>query len=219
MKYLFLLPIFLYYSGFQKLSIKEPSSASFFDNKLFILGDSGDLFIYKKDSLIASKSYDFEDSEGIYVDDKYIYITEERSRKIVLIDQLTLEIFSEFHVPFNGRLNRGFEGISFNKQKNLFVIVTEENPCQIIELNNDFSVFKYIDTPFRELSDITWYDNHLWVLSDQESKVFKLDPINYKIIDSWDLKILNPEGITFSKEKMIIVSDNLNRLYYYDLPL
>ena len=75
-------------------NVKE-SSAIFWDNKkLYVLGDSGQLLI-SGDDTSSYFALDFEDSEGIYVSDEYIFVTEERSRKVVILEKETLKKIDE----------------------------------------------------------------------------------------------------------------------------
>ena len=59
-------------------NIKESSALCWNDGGLYVLGDSGQLGFLKDGSLVVN-SFDFEDSEGLYVDENHIYIAEERN--------------------------------------------------------------------------------------------------------------------------------------------
>tara|TARA_Y200000002_G_scaffold230478_1_gene190286 strand:+ start:2267 stop:2935 length:669 start_codon:yes stop_codon:yes gene_type:complete len=198
-------------------NIKESSALCWNDGGLYVLGDSGQLG-YLKDGSLFVKNFDFEDSEGLYVDENHIYITEERSRKIVILDKNSLKKIDEKQLFFSGRLNRGFEGITFNPISEEFLIVTEENPCQIIKLDKKFNTLGYYDLLISEASDLVFYENALWVLSDINATIYRLNPFTLNIENSWRIKVVNPEGITFSENQMIIASDNLEKIYYYDIP-
>ena len=198
-------------------NVKE-SSAIFWDNKkLYVLGDSGQLLI-SDDDTSSYFALDFEDSEGIYVSDEHIFVTEERSRKVVILEKETLKKIAEKYIPFSGRLNRGFEGITYNTNSKEFIVITEENPCQIIRLDKDFNTIAYHDLQISEASDITFFKNNIWVISDLNATIYKLNCNNFNIEESWAINVLNPEGITFSENQMIVVSDNLEKIYYYEIP-
>lgn len=198
-------------------NVKE-SSAIFWDSKrLYILGDSGQLLI-SEDDTSSFFSLDFEDSEGIYVGDEHIFVTEERSRKVVVLEKFTLKKIAEKYIPFSGRLNRGFEGITYNTNTNEFLVITEENPCQIIRLDKDFNTIAYHDLQISEASDLAFFKNDIWVISDVNATIYKLDSNNFNVKKSWAIDVLNPEGITFSENQMIVVSDNLEKIYYYEIP-
>ncbi len=198
-------------------NVKE-SSAIFWDNKnLYVLGDSGQLLI-SDNNTSSYFALDFEDSEGIYVNDEHIFVTEERSRKVVILKKETLKKIAEKHIPFSGRLNRGFEGITYNTNSKEFLVITEENPCQIIRLDKDFNVIAYHDLQISEASDLAFFKNDIWVISDVNATIYKLDSNNFNVKESWAINVLNPEGITFSENQMIVVSDNLEKIYYYEIP-
>lgn len=202
----------------KKSSNVKESSAVFWDNKkLYILGDSGQLLI-SDDDTSSYFALDFEDSEGIYVSDEHIFVTEERSRKVVILDKVTLKKIAEKQIPFSGRLNRGFEGITYNTNSKEFLVITEENPCQIIRLDKDFNTIAYHDLQISEASDLAFFKNDIWVISDVNATIYKLDSNNFNVKESWAINVLNPEGITFSENQMIVVSDNLEKIYYYEIP-
>tara|TARA_B100001741_G_C16554133_1_gene601345 strand:- start:5339 stop:6007 length:669 start_codon:yes stop_codon:yes gene_type:complete len=198
-------------------NIKESSAICWNDGGLYVLGDSGQLGFLKDGSLVVN-SFDFEDSEGLYVDENHIFITEERSRKIVILDKNSLKKIDEKQLFFSGRLNRGFEGITYNPISEEFLIITEENPCQIIKTDKDFNTLGYYDLLISEASDLVFFENALWVLSDINATIYKLNPFTFNVENSWRIKVVNPEGITFSENQMIIVSDNLEKIYYYEIP-
>jgi uncharacterized protein YjiK len=122
-------------------------------------------------------------------------------------------------VPYSGGRNKGFESLAFNEHKSCFVLITEKDPCIIIELDKDFRPTNEIRwTLARDISSATYYDNHIWLLSDEDMTVFKCNPKNYEVHSKWKINVHNPEGIVFHKEKMLIVADDLERLYYFTQP-
>ena len=199
-------------------NVAESSGIYWFDNTLYIIGDSGQLGQLQDNGSFSKKRLDFEDSEGIYVDAEFIYVVEERSRKVILLERNSMKPIAEHQLQFFGRMNRGFEGITFNPISQDFLLVTEENPCQLVTLDSDFQNPVYIDLPIPEASDITFHNNFIWILSDVESKIYKFSSTDFRLLDEWETKIINAEGLTFTDENLIIVSDNLEKLYYYEIP-
>ena len=59
----------------------------------------------------------------------------------------------------------------------------------------------------------TFHDEFLWVLSDENRILYKISPIDYKIIDNWKVDVPTPEGLAFFADHLYIVSDNYNMIF------
>ena len=57
---------------------------------------------------------------------------------------------------------------------------------------------------------------HLYVLSDEEHKLFRLDNDFHKIT-SWKLPVKHPEGLAFDGDTVYVASDSEERLYVFEL--
>lgn len=206
------------------LPVGEPSDLGFSpDGKtMFIASDQG--FLYETDlvgNVIRQADYDIIDCEGIFVDDKYVYVAEETTRKIKLFDIKTLKLERTVYLPYSGARNKGYEGLTFNKTRNRFAIVTEKDPIYIFELDLDLRVVNEIDVSqmARDISSISYHDNFIWMLSDEDRTVFKVNPNTYEVIAKWIVPIPNPEGLAFDPNgNMLIQSDDLNALYFFKTP-
>jgi uncharacterized protein YjiK len=67
-----------------------------------------------------------------------------------------------------------------------------------------------------DISSITWHNGALYVLSDEEHCVLKVNADTYEIESRWPTGLLNPEGITFLlNEELVLVSDDMGMLYKY----
>jgi uncharacterized protein YjiK len=124
-------------------------------------------------------------------------------------------------VPFGGGRNRGYEAITFNNAKNVFVLVVEKDPITLFELDADFKIINEINLSkiARDIAAATFYDNHLWLLSDEDRSIFKLNPTTYEVIGQWLLPVINPEGLAFDKEgNLLVTCDDMQRLYYFNNP-
>ena len=206
------------------LPVGEPSDLGFSpDGKtMFIASDQG--FLYETDlegKVIRKADYEIIDCEGIFVDDKYVYVAEETTRKVKLFDIKTLKLERTVYLPYAGARNKGYEGLTFNKTRNRFAIVTEKDPIYIFELDLDLRVVNEINVSqmARDISSISYHDNFIWMLSDEDRTVFKVNPNTYEVIAKWIVPIPNPEGLAFDADgNMLIQSDDLNALYFFKTP-
>ena len=198
--------------------ISEPSGISCSEDYCVIVSDDGKMFNYDYFSRKISRiNFQGEDLEGVYTTNQNIFVLEERSRKVEKFDRLYNHI-QTYNVPYNGRLNRGYEGITFNPESNRFIIVTETNPCMLVELNEFFEIQKKKQLDINELSDITYYQNKYWLLSEQDHCIYVVNPINYETEKIFNINLLGAEGICFFDQKLLITSDKLSKLYIYVFP-
>ena len=226
----FLMLLLFFYGNAQKLlptetwvstEIPEPSDICLHPNgtSFFMVSDDG--YLYEMDfqaKIIRQADYQGYDCEGVYADEQFVYVVEEMTRKIKIFDIETLTLQRTIYVPYSGGRNKAYESLTFNKAKGVFVMFTEKDPIYLFELNKDFQVVNEIrmDKLARDISGATYYNDHLWVLSDEDRTIFKMNPKTYAVLDSWKLNVVNPEGIAFDKEgNLYIISDDMERLYKY----
>jgi len=215
-------PIKLKHQGFIPIQVAEPSDICMHPNgqSYFIVSDNG--FLYEMDTLgriIRKADYKGLDTEAVHVYQRNIYVVEEMSRKIRVFDIDSLILRRTVKINYEGGRNKGFEAFAFNEARQRFVIVTEKDPIYLFELDNDLNVVNEIllDKIAGDISAATWYNGSLWLLSDDDMQVIQINPQNYKVVNRFALPVINPEGITFnSRGEMIIVSDDLQRLYKFE---
>jgi uncharacterized protein YjiK len=206
------------------LTIPEPSDICLHPNgkSLFIVSDNGFLFETDLDGkTIRQADYKGLDCEGVHADEKFVYVAEEFSRKIRVFDIRNLELQKTVYLEYNGGRNAAYEAITFNPVKNVFLLFTEKNPIYLFELNQDLQKINEIDLSkiSRDISAATFYKDHLWLLGDEDMTVYKLNPKNYQVLNSWKLPVVNPEGITFDAHgNLLILSDDMQLLYYFKNP-
>jgi uncharacterized protein YjiK len=209
---------------FISLKIPEPSDLCFSQNQksIFIVSDQG--FLFETDTegkIIRKANFDGIDCEAVFADDINVYVVEETTRKIKIFDTKDLKLKRTIYLPYTGGRNKGYEAFTFNKFKNKFIIITEKDPIYLFELDTDFKIVNEINLGkmARDISSATYYNGFLWLLSDEDRTVFKLKPDNYEVLEKWKIKVLNPEGIAFdSFGKMLIQSDDLQRIYFFKAP-
>ena len=205
------------------IKVKEPSDIclSPSGNSFYIVSDNGVLYETDLNGKIlreaAETGYDFE---AVYSDENYVYVADEMTRKIHLYSHSDLKLEKTIRVPYSGGRNQAYESLTWNKTKKRLILITEYNPTWIFELDEDFKVVNEIKFKnARDISAATWHDGYLWFLSDEDRTVMKIDPETYKVVDSWLIPVINPEGIAFTKEgQLVIASDDLEKLFYFNNP-
>ena len=66
-----------------------------------------------------------------------------------------------------------------------------------------------------DISAASYYNQKLFILSDEEHCIIELDQ-DYKEVKRYSVNIINPEGLCFdSQGNVIIVSDNMESIFYY----
>jgi len=210
--------------SFVAIAIPEPSDICFsaISSTFFVVSDNGVLFEINHDGTIIRKVEEIDsDFEAVHSDENNVYAVNERHRKICVYDKNSLRKTKTITVPFGGGRNRGYEAITFNNAKNVFVLVVEKDPITLFELDADFKIINEINLSkiARDIAAATFYDNHLWLLSDEDRSIFKLNPTTYEVIGQWLLPVINPEGLAFDKEgNLLVTCDDMQRLYYFNNP-
>ena len=199
----------------------EPSDLSYdsYDNSFYCVSDEGYIFHYNfEGQTIRSKELDLRDIESIYVDSKFIYVVDERTRQVVILDKLNFKELNRKVVNYFGGANKGYEGITFNPKKDKWLLITEKSPVIIFELNLKFEIENIIYEPIgiTEASSITYYNDYLWILGDEDRTVSMLDPDTYLIEKKWIVDVPTPEGIAFVNGMLYLVSDSFNTMYRMD---
>lgn len=203
------------------LSIKEPSDICIVpnSNKYAVVSDNGLLYLTDTNGVVLQeatfKGFDFE---GVFADDNNIYVSDERSRMIHVFNH-NLDKLKSFQLIYYGGRNSGFESITFNKVKKCFVLITEKHPCIIFEFDTAFNELKQYSYSYSsDVSSATYYNNELYILSDEERKILILNPTDYSLISEIKLRDVNPEGIAIlPNNTIIIVSDDGQYLSKYNI--
>lgn len=206
-----------------QLPIPEPSDICIHPNgsTLLIVSDRG--YLYHTDTMgVAIKTSPLigGDIEGVWAQNGNIYVVDEAEGLVHSINPESLKVQRTVSVPYSGKRNSGFESIANNQNLGVHILITEKEPILIFELDSNFGVIRSM--PFSATADIsaaTWHNNHLWLLSDEDRMVLKLNPKTYKVLKSWHIPdVAKPEGIAFlSPNTMLAVCDRESKLYYFHL--
>ena len=209
---------------FVATAIPEPSDICYNANSdtFFVVSDDGVLFETDlSGKIIRSSKENDADFEAVYADDTYVYAIDERHRKIYTYNRTSLQKSKTITVPFGGGRNRGYEAFTYNKAKNTFVLVVEKDPITLLELDADFNIKNEVNLSkiARDIAAASFHDGFLWLLSDEDRMVLKLNPISYEVTAKWKLPVINPEGLAFDKDgNLIITCDDMQRMYYFSNP-
>ncbi|MBK8600785.1 MAG: SdiA-regulated domain-containing protein [Flavobacterium sp.] len=204
--------------------IPEPSDLCF-DSKsgnFFVVSDDGILFETDKEGKIIRKVKENDaDFEAVHVDENNVYAVNERHRKIYVYNRVSLQKTKTITVPFGGGRNRAYEALTFNKEKNTFILVVEKDPITLLELDVNFNIINEIDLSkiARDIAAASFHNGFLWLLSDEDSTVLKLNPTSYEVIEKWKLPVINPEELAFDNDgNLVITCDDMQRIYYFNNP-
>ncbi len=207
-----------------KLSIKEPSGITVFDNHLYIVSDhNGTIYKTSLNGQILKKiKTNYSDLEGITVHPKTgnIVIVSESKRTLIELNSKGKLVRK---TKINGKQkthNNGLEGVCFDSNKNRIYVINEKAPMQLLELNLKGKLKNTYDLNFsKDISGICFDSktNSLWIISDESQTIFNISKKG-KLLKSYKIQIKKGEGITIYNDKIYVVSDSLNKLFIFDLP-
>jgi len=208
-------------STFYNIKVQEPSDICLAaDGKsFFMVSDNG--LLYQTDltgNILKKADFTGIDFEAVYADAQFVYVMDETPRTVRIYDQATLEIKRNIPLHYAGGRNKGFESLTFNPEKKVFITLTEKDPIWVREYSQDFVLQnEFVFKGASDISAATFYNQSLFLLSDEDRMVLRLDPNTYEILEKKIVPIINPEGIAFDLEgKMFITSDDMERLYVFN---
>ena len=210
-----------------QLSISSPSglSLNYDGESLWTVSDKPGGGIYKislTETTMESLPYSGVDLEGVVVSqqDSTLWIVEESLGKMIQLSSSGDEL-QRISIPGSTEGSGGLEGITFNPNTNHFYLLKEKDPGVLIILDSLYNLKNYIRVYFANDFSGIFYDqinNKLWIISDQDSKVFLCDLLG-NVIKSFSVDVSKAEGIAvdIEKNRIYIVSDLEEKLYVYKL--
>jgi len=212
--------------GWHTTEVLEPSDVCLNPLKkgnYFMVSDNG--FLHETDEkgkIIRTADFKGLDTEAVWAKDNLVYAVEEFTRKIRVFDNATLTLQRTVHHPYTGGRNKAYEAFVYNEAKERFLMFTEKDPIYLFELDKELNLVNEINFNHlaRDISAATYYNNFLWLLSDEDRTIFKLNPTTYQVIQEWIIPVVNPEGISFSADGklLLILSDDMQRVYHFPNP-
>ncbi len=208
------------FESFKSLGkIPEPSDIVYDkDSKhFFIVSDHGILFECDlSGKIIRRASEEGMDFEGVEVTDSFVYVSDEKPRKVYKFRKNDLSLVRTYNMTWGGASNKAFESITYNVTKKCFILVSQA-PVVIIEYNDDFKeIDRHSFDGARDMSGSRWYNGDMYLLSNLDETIFKCDPITYAIKEYYKIDVLNPEGIAFDADGNVsVTSDDLRRIYFF----
>jgi len=206
-----------------EINVSEPSDiclTSADPSHYYIVSNRGS--IAETDSngkVLRHTKWDGSDYEAICTRDNMIYAMDESMRRIDIISESDFKLKKSVTLSYSGARNKGVEGLIYLPDQKKFVAVIEK-PGMIIEMNEQLQVTSQtLMKQFFELSSVTYHDHFLWMLSDEDHEVMKVNPDDYSIVDRWSIPVVNPEGICFDASgSLLIVSDDMSTLFKFKMP-
>lgn len=203
-----------------KTNVPEPSDIARHDNGYYAVSDNGYLFEINNQGKITRKAqFKGVDFEAICIKDDYIYVSDETPRRIYQFRIADFSLVNTFHVPYHGGNNSGFESLTFNEDRKKFILISER-PTIIYELDLSFQKINEIDLKgYSDISSVVYHNHKIWILSDEDMTVSRLNASDYKVEKRFKIPVHNPEGISFDASmNMIICSDDLRTIYTFNDP-
>ena len=208
-----------------KIKVSEPSGLSINDSgtELYTVSDKTSI-VYKL-SLTGDviQTFDFKGSnvEGVatYTKNKLL-LAEESIKELIALDLKTGGSSNHKIKYKNKDKNSGIEGVAFDNNSNTIFILNEKKPGKLIKLRNDFSVLAKYDLNFAADYSGIFYENssdQLWILSDQ-NKTGNKCTLKGGLIESYKIKVSQPEGIAVTDNYIYIVCDEKAKLYVFRKP-
>lgn len=204
--------------------IPEPSDICYNSNSntFYIVSDTGILFETDGNATIIRKIEQKDtDFEAVYSDEKNVYAVDETNRNIYEYDIKTFHLNKVSNVPYDGGKNKGYEAFTYNADSKKFIVLTEKDPIILFELDADFKITKQtnLNGIAKDISSAKYYHDFLWLLSDEDMMLMKLNPNTYEVIQKWSLPVINPEGFTFDATgNLMVTCDDMQRIYYFNNP-
>lgn len=201
------------------IKISEPSDICFSSsrNSYFVVGDNGKLYeTNKSGEIIKQASHKGVDFEGVEVVGDKVFVMEEARRNVLVFGIDSLNLLYSFPIQYNGGRNKGFESLTFNQNLNLFYAFTERDPLWLYIFDTTFTSVQRIklNLPISDVSAACYNNGFLWIISDENALLLKLNTTDFNVQKKWRLPIINVEGLAFSGNDIVLVSDAMQKMFW-----
>jgi hypothetical protein len=213
-------PIEIHWEEKYTVPFNEPSDIIFQNGKFIICGDKAFVYSWLPNTQPVQLSVSDFDIEAVCSVQNKLYLSEETYQRIIEFDLETNKTKRQFPFKHFGGRNEGIESLTYNENENAFYLCSEKDPCIFYKADSHFQVLEQFQIPgISEVSSMTFFNGQCYVLSDEASQIFLVNLNDYSIQRSWQLNLLNPEGICFDdKGNCWIVSDDMAMIFKYKLP-
>ena len=200
-----------------KLDVPEPSGicASSDKQSFFIVSDRG--VVYNVDlegNIIRKAEKEGNDFEGIVNVDGQLYVVDEEEDEILVYTEKDLSYVKKESFKIKKKENKGWEAITYLPDQKQLIAFQESDPVRYYLFSENLELLdkkKIKIVP--EVSAATYYEGFLWLVSDEEQLISKVNLFEEEVIRQWKIDIKNPEGICFLHNQLYIISDRKSTLY------
>jgi len=200
------------------IEVNEPSDIQYDSQSksFWIVSDNGVLNECDLEgNLLRKAEFKGVDFEGVEIVGNYVLALDETDRKIHFFNKQSLKLEKTIQLTYGGARNKGFESIAYNDKSKEYYLITEKDPSYLFVYDENFHLKNQIELSIsNDISSARWNNNKLWVLSDEDRKICLLDN-NYKIVKTYEIPVINPEGIAFVNDDIYVVSDDLEKMYLF----
>jgi uncharacterized protein YjiK len=205
------------------LKIPEPSDLYFAPDgqSFWVVSDKGRIYnVDLSGKILQQKRYKGHDFEAICLYEGRLWAADETYRRLITFDPANLSLAAERQYQVPGALNEGWEALCPHPRGTGLLAVTEKDPVRAYTFSADGTLEGHeILRELPEVSGICLWKGELWAVSDEERRVYRL-AADFSILGSWQIPVLNPEGIAIAPDGTLwIVSDDQHRVYQFDLPV
>ena len=205
------------------LKTSEPSDlcATNTAGEYVMLSEKGSVYIIndKGDILRESPFHGF-DLEAVCTDGTNYLVSEESFQQIHVLDGRTLELIRTVPMRHGGGRNEGVEAMVYLPETGHFLLSTEKDPQFFMELDKDLRILQtFTIAGIKEVSALSIINKDLYVLSDENHSLYRVNLTARKIESTYDIPVINPEGLCELPEgKMMIVSDDMAKIFHFQIP-
>jgi hypothetical protein len=193
--------------------VNEPSDLLYLNGIWYACGNKA--FLYESKDLITwdeTVVNDF-DLEAITTDGKYIFISEETYQRIWVYDPVAKKVMKQIPFKHGGGRNEGIEAMTYLPKSNQFLLVSEKDPCVFYLTDEKFQIEEQFQLDgISEVSSVGFYNNKLYVLSDEDATLFELDWELRKVVSRVSIPLINPEGFVWKDGDLWVCSDDMKRI-------